>query len=213
MNNAPRDPNESTEQDDRADDRPAAEQTEQSDIPRARLLSSVRSRAAAWLTAGTRAIRGVAVVAWVSVMFCSLVAIGACGIAYASGAPDPSADPSGWVSAIYDAVTSRGVGHPPGLALVPLVHVARRLGPDVIRGRVGGILLNVFIAIAATVSPVLAVGGHVDAGLIVSALTAALAASGIWEILKDSVPAVNAAAAKARSTPDSGDVVITRDAE
>jgi hypothetical protein len=180
-------------------------------IPSASTIAPARTRAAAWLSACARELFGGVIMGALTVFLCCAIVMA--GAAYAAGAPDPSTDPSGWLGAVYDAVTSRSWATLLGLALIPLVHVARRLGPDAIRGRIGGILLSVFIALAATIGPVLAAGGKADAGLIISALTAALAASGIWELLKDHIPAVNAAAAKARSTPDSGDVVITRDAE
>lgn len=121
----------------------------------------------------------------------------------ASNPPSPDVDAAGWIKALYDAATSREWSVVVGLVLVGLVYVARRwlLGwVSWFKTPFGGLVLGFLVALASTMGLALGAGAKPSLSLVMTALSSAAAAAGVWEWLKTHVPGMQAAADKA-ATP------------
>lgn len=110
-------------------------------------------------------------------------------------------DTSSWLSALYVAVTSREWSVLVGLVFVGVVFLIRKVGPDVVKTKLGGLLLSIGVALFSKIGIALAAGVKPDLSLVMGALATAAESAGLWEWLKDHLPSVQAAAAKV-SAPD-----------
>ena len=120
------------------------------------------------------------------------------GRAWAADAPPaPDVDAAAWLKALYAAVTGKQWGILVGVVLIGVVYPLRRFGPDVFKTPFGGIALAFLVSLAGTLGITLAAGADFSLGLVVTALTTAATAAGVWEWLKSHLPSVKAAADKA----------------
>jgi len=118
--------------------------------------------------------------------------------AFAAGAtPPPDQDAPAWLQALYAALTSKNWGLVVGLALIAVVYPLRRFGPLYFKSQTGGLILAFAISLAGTFGAALAVGAKPDLVFVVTALTTAATAAGVWEWLKAHLPGAQAAADKA----------------
>lgn len=115
--------------------------------------------------------------------------------------PDPSTDLSGWASLLYTAFTSKAWSVVAGLVLVGLVYPIRRFGPEIFKSKFGGLVIAFVLSLCGTLGGALAVHVAFSWGLLASSLATAATAAGVWEWIKDHIPGMSTAAAKASTTP------------
>ncbi len=120
-----------------------------------------------------------------------------CGVAFAAtDPPPPDVDAATWIKAIYTAVTSKNWGLVVGLVLVALVFPLRKYGPALLKSKTGGLLLSFATSLAGTLGAALLAGAKPDLPMVITALTTAATAAGIWAWLKDHLPGAQAASDK-----------------
>lgn len=120
-----------------------------------------------------------------------------CGVALAAAdPPPPDVDAAVWIKAIYTAVTSKNWGLVVGLALIALVFPMRKYGPAIFKSKLGGLLLAFATSLAGTLGAAFAAGAKPDLPLVVTALTTAATAAGLWAWIKDHLPGAQAASDK-----------------
>lgn len=120
------------------------------------------------------------------------------GSAWAADAPPaPDVDAAAWVKALYTAVVGKQWGIVAGVALIGVVYPLRRFGPNFLKTPFGGLMLAFLVSLAGTLGIALAAGAHPSLAIVVTALTTAATAAGVWEWLKAHIPGMEAAAAKA----------------
>jgi len=117
--------------------------------------------------------------------------------AAADAPPAPDVDAAGWLKALYAAVTGKQWGIVVGVVLIGVVYPLRRFGPEVLKTPFGGLVLAFLMSLAGTLGIALAAGAGVSLGLVVTALTTAATAAGVWEWLKAHIPGMESAAQKA----------------
>jgi hypothetical protein len=117
--------------------------------------------------------------------------------AAAGPVPPPDVDAAAWLQAIYVAVTSKNWGLVVGIALIGLVYPLRLWGPAVFKSKLGGLMLAFLVSLAGTFGAALAAGAHPNFAMVVTALTTAATAAGLWEWIKAHLPGAQAAADKA----------------
>jgi 4-hydroxybenzoate polyprenyltransferase len=120
------------------------------------------------------------------------------GTALAADAPpSPDADAAGWIKALYEAVTSKNWGLVAGVVLIGLVYPLRRFGPSIFKTGFGGIVLAFLTSLAGTFGIALAAGAKPNLAMIVTAVTTAATAAGLWQWIKDHIPGMQEVADKA----------------
>jgi hypothetical protein len=138
-------------------------------------------------------------------VLCMLLVMSLATTAFAApDVPSPDSDAAGWIKALYTAVTAKEWGVVTGLALVGLVYVARRwlLGwVTWFKTPFGGLVLGFLVALASTLGVALGAGATPSLSLVMTSLSAAATAAGVWEWLKAHVPGMQTAADKA-ATPE-----------
>lgn len=118
-------------------------------------------------------------------------------LAFAVDAPPPAFDAPAWVQEVYAAVTSKNWGLVAGLALIGLVYPLRLYGPAVFKTKLGGLALAFGVSLCGTFGAALLAGARPDIAMIVTALTTAATAAGVWEWIKAHLPGARAVADKA----------------
>jgi len=131
------------------------------------------------------------------ILFATIALTYLCGVAFAAAdPPPPDVDAAAWIKAIYTAVTSKNWGLVVGLVLVGLVFPLRKYGPALLKSKMGGLLLGFATSLAGTMGAALLAGAKPDLPMIITALTTAATAAGIWAWLKDHLPGAQAASDK-----------------
>ena len=139
-------------------------------------------------------------------------AVGSAAGSGSAAAPAPAVvpsideNPAGFVQAAYRAATGKKWLLLAGLVLLALVWVARHGAIKVSQWfatTTGGVVLAFGISVAGTVGLAFAAGANVTPDLIVSALSTAATAAGLWQWLTKRFPAAGAAvdAVKAAQKP------------
>lgn len=120
--------------------------------------------------------------------------------AAADAPPPPDFDAPAFLIALYTAVTSKNWGLVVGIALIALVYPLRLYGPAVLKTKLGGLVLAFAISLAGTFGTAFAAGAKPDLAMVITALTTAATAAGLWEWIKTHLPGAQAVADKA-TTP------------
>lgn len=115
--------------------------------------------------------------------------------------PSPDADLAGWAGLLYTAFTSKAWSVLVGLVLVGLVYPIRRFGPSLFKTQFGGLVIAFLLSLCGTLGGALAVHVAFSWALVASSFATAATAAGVWEWIKDHIPGVAPAAAKASVTP------------
>lgn len=146
------------------------------------------------------------------ILFVALVVLYLTATAFAGADPPPPAfDAPAWLQAIYTALTSKNWGLVAGLGLIALVYPLRMFGPNVVKTKWGGLILAFVTSLAGTFGAAFAAGAKPNAVMIITALTTAATAAGLWEWLKTHFPGVQTAAVAATKVePTDGRVVLEK---
>jgi hypothetical protein len=110
--------------------------------------------------------------------------------------PTPESDPSGFLRALYVAVTSGAWKVVGGLLLLGLTYGTRRWVVGSVawfKTRLGGFVLAFALSLATTFGLALAVNASVTATLVLNAVSTAAAAAGLWQWLQTKLAAPKAA--------------------
>lgn len=117
-----------------------------------------------------------------------LFLLAARAIAAADPPPAPDVDASAWIRALYDAVVGKQWGVVAGVVLIGIVYPLRLWGPRIFKTQFGGLVLAMLVSLAGTMGITLAVGAPVTLSVVISALSTAATAAGLWEWIKAHVP-------------------------
>ena len=115
----------------------------------------------------------------------------------ADAPPPPAFDAPSWLQAVYTAVTSKNWGLVVGLGLIGLVYPLRLYGPSILKTKFGGLALAFVVSLAGTFGVALLAGARPDFAMVITALTTAATAAGVWEWIKTHLPGAQAVADKA----------------
>lgn len=116
------------------------------------------------------------------------------GLAYAADVPAPDVDTSAWLKAVYEAATKGEWKMLAGLVLIGIVFVLRAYGSKYIKWfatSTGGTILNFVGSLGGTIGLALAAGAPVTFGLVLTGISTAATATGLWELIKRYIPSVN----------------------
>src|SRR5678815_943764 len=123
--------------------------------------------------------------------------------------PPPDQDAAGWLQALYTAVTQKQWGIVAGVALIGLVYPLRLWGPNVVKTKLGGLILAFVVSLAGTLGITLAAGAAVSIQVVIGAITTSATAAGLWEWIKTHLPGgAKAAAAAVAKNPGSAMVSL-----
>lgn len=120
--------------------------------------------------------------------------------------PPPDFDAPTWIQAIYTAVVSKNWGLVVGLALIATVYPLRLYGPGVLKTKLGGLLLAFAVSLCGTFGAALLAGAQVNVAMVITALTTAATAAGLWEWIKTHLPGGKAVADKAVAPVQASDL-------
>src|SRR5678815_2465702 len=130
-------------------------------------------------------------------LFTAFVLAYLCGVAFAAtDPPPPDVDAAVWIKAVYTAVTSKNWGLVVGMVLIAIVFPLRKYGPALLKSKTGGLLLAFATSLAGTMGAALLAGAKPDLPMVITALTTAATAAGVWAWLKDHLPGAQQAADK-----------------
>jgi len=125
--------------------------------------------------------------------------------------PPPDFDAPAWLQALYTAVTSKNWGLVVGLALVGLVYPLRLYGPAMFKTKLGGLVLAFGVSLCGTFGAALLAGARPDFAMVITALTTAATAAGVWEWIKTHLPGAQAVADKATAPPQDLPKAVARE--
>lgn len=107
---------------------------------------------------------------------------------------DPDGDPTGFALQVFEAVQKGNWKFAASLVLIALMVFGRKtLGPKVpfLATHFGGICMNLALSFVGSISIALAAGKHIDANVVISALTMAGLAAGGWHAVFKQIPWIN----------------------
>lgn len=124
-----------------------------------------------------------------------VVLIAFCGVAFAADVPSPDVNATDWLKALYTAATSGEWKMVAGLVMVGITFGLRVYGTRFVKwfaSRNGGVVLNFVMSFLTTLGVAFASGAPIHLSTFLTAISTAVSAAGIWELLKSYFPAVQA---------------------